>query len=54
MISKDGKNLGFQKNQQLVVKNLKWFVTCTGKYTDITYQIPAPVIPSKLTNGLVN
>jgi len=46
MISKDGKNLGFQKNQQLVVKNLKWFVTSTVPTINIIYEIPAPVAQS--------
>lgn len=33
MISKTGKNLGFQKNQPLVVKNLNWYVSSTQPIT---------------------
>jgi hypothetical protein len=44
MISNNGKNFGFQKDQQLTVKNLKWFVTCTVPTINIIYQIPVPVI----------
>jgi len=35
MILKTGKNLGFQKNQPLAVKNLKWFVSSTRPITII-------------------
>jgi hypothetical protein len=44
MISKDGKNLGFQKNQQLVVKNLKWFVSSTRPTISIRCTTLVPVI----------
>ena len=44
MILNNGKNLGFQKDQQLTVKNLNWYVNCTQPITNILYTIPAPVI----------
>jgi len=46
MISKTGKNLGFQKNQPLVVKNLKWYVSSTQPITIINTSNLVPVIPN--------
>jgi len=46
MISKDGKNLGFQKNQPLVVKNLVWYVSSTQPITITNTTNLVLVIPS--------
>ncbi len=52
MILKNGKNLGFQKNQPLVVPNIKWFATCTANITNINFMNPVPVRQKRSTNGL--
>jgi hypothetical protein len=44
MTSKIGKTLGFQKNQQLAVKNLVWYVSCTRPITSINITNLVPVI----------
>lgn len=50
-ILKNGKNLGFQKNQPLVVPNINWFATCTANITNINFMNPAPVLRKRSING---
>ena len=46
MISNNGKNLGFQKDQPLTVKNLNWYVSSTQLISIKNTLNPVPVILS--------
>jgi len=51
MILKNGKNFGFQKDQQLHVPSLNWYATSTPNIIHTNTMSPVPVHLKQSING---